>query len=138
MEGELEDKPEESLSWCFQRKWVGLELNQQRNMRLFYRQVPTPVGEPTQKLKVPTGLEPAIACLKDKSLNLLRTALRREFSLHTTSNIKPRAIKRRDQDLNLEPRFWRPRCCRYTISAFSWSGGSRTHTDWVMSPGLYR
>ena len=48
-------------------QWAELDLNQQCDTRLFYRQLPTPTGEPTHKA-VPTGIEPAISCLKDRWL----------------------------------------------------------------------
>lgn len=44
------------------------------NKGRFYRALPAPIGEPTQRITVPTGLEPAIPRLKAWWLNHLPTA----------------------------------------------------------------
>ncbi len=77
--------------------------------RRFYRPLPTPIGEPTQKV-VQTGLEPANYTLERRAARPLRFC----------------TINAKDLDLNPDQRFWRPLCCRYTIPAFGSSGESRS------------
>ena len=89
--------------------------------RRFYRPLPTPIGEPTQKV-VQTGLEPANYTLERRAARPLRFC----------------TINAKDLDLNPDQRFWRPLCCRYTIPAFGSSGESRTRIYQVMSLGLCR
>ena len=123
-------------------KWVRLELNQQRFKLLFYRQLPTPIGGPTQDTNFGrssrnwTSIHPLKRRLQNHSANDPRevlTGVEPAITWVKTKRLKPFAYStinwHRNWDLNSECWFWRPECCQLHHPC-SWSQRRDLNLHW--------